>query len=149
MKKFFVMAGLIISASFVFCGKVPAVSGAEVLPPIAESQAYKDFLKKPGNDLAKMICVLNYFRNAPVMVQYEGVDYLPQVAYPFGLVYLMTNYRNENPEEWVRKTSYRSLANNSIIYFKFKDGSYRPMRDVLIEKLKELEEALDKQASKA
>ncbi|MFA7255871.1 MAG: hypothetical protein WC133_07270 [Candidatus Omnitrophota bacterium] len=126
---------------------VPAVFGAEGLEPVAQSQAYQEFLKKPANDFSKMICLLEYFRTAPILVQFEGIDYTPQIAYPIGLVYLMTNYRNEKPEEWAKRHCYRSIFNNKIIYLKFQDGSARPARDVIIEKYHELEEAQEKRAS--
>ena len=149
MKKFLGVVVLSVSLGFVFWGTVPAVLGAEGLEPVEQSQAYQEFLKKPGNDLSKMICLLNYFRTAPVVVQFEGIDYTAQAAYPFGLVYLMTNYHNEKPEHWARKHCYRSLFGNNIIFFKFQDGSSRPARDVILEKYHELEEAQRKRASQA
>ena len=147
MKKFLVSVVLSISFSFIFFGTVPAVLGADGLEPVEQSQAYQEFLKKPGNDLSKMICLLNYFRTAPIVVRFEGIDYTAQAAYPFGLVYLMTNYHNEKPEHWAKKHCYRSLFGNNIIFFKFQDGSSRPARDVIIEKYHELEEAQRKRAS--
>ena len=149
MKKFLVGLFLFISLNFVFVGTTPAVLGAEGLEPVAQSQAYQEFLKKPGNDLAKMVCLLNYFRTAPVVVRFEGIDYTAQIAYPFGLTYLMTNYHNENPEQWAKKHCYRSLFGNNIIFFKFQDGSSRPARDVILEKYRELEAAQRKRASRA
>jgi hypothetical protein len=149
MRKF--LSGVILSFSLgvVFLGAVPAVLGADGLEPVAQSKAFEEFLKKPENDLAKMICILNYFGAAPIVVRYDGIDYTAQAAYPFGLVYLMTNYRNENPEDWARKHCYRSLFENNIIFFKFQDGSSRPARDVILEKYHELEEALRERASRA
>ncbi len=147
MKKFLV--GVVLSVVFgvVFFETVPVALGADGLEPVAQSQAFQEFLKKPGNDLSKMICLLNYFRTAPVVVRFEGIDYTARAAYPFGLVYLMTNYRNEKPEDWARKHCYRSLFGNNIIFFKFQDGSSRPARDVILEKYHELEEARQKLAS--
>jgi hypothetical protein len=149
MKKFLGSVVLAVSLGFIFLGTVPAVLGAEGLEPVEGSQAYQEFLKKPANDFSKMICLLNYFRTAPVMVRFEGIDYSTQVAYPIGLVYLMANYRNENPEAWARKHCYRSIFSNKIIYLKFEDGSLRPARDVILEKYKELEAAQRKRASKS
>jgi hypothetical protein len=148
-KKF--LAGIFLSVSLgaVFFGTVPVALGAEGLEPVKQSPAYQEFLKKPDTDLSRMICLLNYFRTAPVIVRFEGVDYTAEAAYPFGLVYLMTNYRNEKPEEWARKHCYRSLFGNNIIFFKFQDGSSRPARDVIIDKFHELEEAQKQRASQA
>jgi hypothetical protein len=147
MKRFLFGVVLFISCGAVFFEKAPVVLGSDGLEPVAESQAYQEFLKKPGNDLSKMICLLNYFRTAPIMVRYDGIDYTAQVAYPFGLVYLMTNYRNENPVDWAKRHCYRSLFENNIIFFKFQDGSSRPARDVILEKYHELEEAQRTRAS--
>jgi len=141
--------GIVLSffLSVVFFGVVPVVLGADGLEPVTQSQAYQEFLKKPGKDLSKMICLLNYFRTSPVVVRFEGIDYTAEAAYPFGLVYLMTNYRNEKPDDWARKHCYRSLFGNNIIFFKFQDGSSRPARDVILEKYYELEEAQQKRVS--
>jgi len=149
MKKFLVSVVISVSFIFNFLGTLPAVFGAEGLEPVAQSQAYQEFLKKPANDLAKMICLLNYFRTAPIMVRFEGIDYTAQAAYPIGLVYLMTNYRNEKPNDWTKRHCYRSIFSNKIIYFKFEDGSLRPARDVILEKFGELEEAQKKQVPQA
>ena len=149
MKKLSGVVALSIAFSFVFCGAISAVLGAEGLQPVEQSRAYQEFLKKPGNDLSKMVCLLNYFRTAPVVVRFEGIDYTAEAAYPFGLVYLMTNYRNEKPDDWARKHCYRSLFGNNIIFFKFQDGSSRPARDVILEKYHELEAAQVKRASQA
>ena len=149
MKKFLGVIVLSVFFSFVFLGTAPAVLGAEGLEPVEQSQAYQEFLKKPGNDLSKMICLLNYFRTAPVVVQFDGTDYTAQAAYPFGLVYLMTKYHNEQPEQWAKRHCYRTLFGNNIIFFKFQDGSSRPARDVILEKYYELEEAQRKRASQA
>jgi hypothetical protein len=147
MKNFWVSGVLFLF--FVLSGVLPAVMADEGLQPLAESQAYQDFLKKPANDFSKMFCLLNYFRTAPVIVQFEGIDYTAEFAYPFGLVYLMSNYHNEKPEHWAKKHCYRSIFSNKIIYFKFQDGSSRPARDVILEKFEELEEVQKKPASKA
>ncbi|MDD5225563.1 MAG: hypothetical protein PHV97_00070 [Candidatus Omnitrophica bacterium] len=149
MKKFLANVFLSLAFSFIFSGTVPAVLGAEGLEPVAQSQAYQEFLKKPANDFSKMICLLNYFRTVPAVVQFEGIDYAPEFAYPIALVYLMTNYRNEKPEQWTRKHCYRSIFSNKIIYLKFHDGSSRPARDVILEKFKELDEAEKKRVPQA
>ena len=149
MKKFLTSSILYIFLGGICFGSVSTAWAMDQWQPLAESDAYQEFLKKPKNNLSKMICILNYFRTAPVMVQYEGIDYTAPFAYPFGLVYLMTNYHDENPEQWTKKNCYRSLLGNTIIYFKFQDGSYHPARDVLIEKFHELEAIEKKQVPKA
>jgi hypothetical protein len=147
MKRFWRKGIFFIFAGLVFLGKIPAGLSADGLQPLAESQAYQEYLKKPENSLSKAICLLNYFRTAPLMVQFDGVEYTPEFAYPFGLVYLMTNYRSEDPQQWAKRHCYRSLFTNRIIYFKFEDGTSRPARDVILEKFRELEEIQGKRVS--
>ncbi len=149
MKKFCIIGILSLSVNLVFFGMASAVPGTEGLQPMAQSQAFQDFLKKPVNNFSKLVCVLNYMRTVPFMVQYDGIDYAMQIAYPVALAYLMTNYHNEDPEAWVRKNTYRSLFHNQIIYFKLQNGRYVPVRDVLLEKFHELEAARKAQAPKA
>lgn len=113
-------------------------------PPFETSDAYQQFLKKPQNNLSKLICGLNYLRTAPITVRFDDTDYSVQFAYPLGLAYLLTHYRNENPEQWIKKHCYRSLTADKIIYFKYADGSMRPARDVFIETYDLLEKTLQK-----
>ncbi len=117
----------------------------EGFTPIGQSEAFKQFLKKPRTNLSKLICILNYFWNAPVMVKYEGTEYTTQFAYPFGLTFLLTHYHDEDPAHWIKKNCYRSPMSNTVIYFKFRDGRYRPARDVFLEELANLEKVLTEQ----
>ena len=134
------------AALFLFCALFSLGAASQIcgddLPPIQESKAYHDFLKQPITPLSKGVCILNYFRDLPLIVQYDGVDYPMLVAYPIGMAYFLTNYKGEDPRHWIKKTCYRSLQNNNIIYFKFQDGRFRPARDVLLEKMDELDKAL-------
>lgn len=116
------------------------------LPPFEQSEAYQQYLKKPQTNLAKLLCGLNYFRTAPVMIRYDDVDYTPQFTYPLGLAYLLSHYHNEEPVRWIKKNCYRSPTADKIMYFKFPDGSYRPVREVFINTLRLLEEAPKKQS---
>ncbi len=122
--------------------KEAAAEAADPLPPIVESQAYKAFLKKPVNNLSKMFCILNYFRPLSASVRYEGIDYPMAIAYPAGMIYLMTHYKKEEPVDWAEQNCYRSLIKNEIIYLKLEDGEMLVLRDVLLNKFAELEKAI-------
>jgi len=116
------------------------------LPSFEESEAYQQYLKKPQSNLAKLLCGLNYFRTAPVMVRYDDVDYPVQFAYPLGLTYLLTHYHEEDPVRWIKKNCYRSPTADKIMYFKFPDGSYRPVREIFINMFHLLEKADQKKS---
>ncbi len=137
-----VTLAVFLLCAFFSLGAAKAVK--DDLPPIEQSAAYQDFLKKPVTNVSKGMCILNYFRDLPVSVQYEGVDYPVLVAYPLGVAYFLANYRNEDPRHWVKKNCYRSLQKNEIIYLKLQDGRFRPVRDIFLEKLDELDKLLQK-----
>ncbi len=138
----------VAAAGLFFClifGAGPA-RGDDGLPPFEQSEAYQQYLKQPPSNLAKLLCGLNYFRSAPVMVRYDDIDYSVQFAYPLGLAYLLTHYHDENPVRWIKKHCYRSPTADKIMYFKFPDGSYRPVREVFINTHRLLENAQKKKS---
>ena len=61
MKRLWISAIFLVSVSLLFCGMTPAALGKDGLQPMAESQAFQDFLKKPANNFSKLVCILNYF----------------------------------------------------------------------------------------
>lgn len=140
------------AAVFLFCSLfVPGIF-AESAPkstvqmkPIEQSEAYQEYLQKPKGNLGKLLFGLNYFRTAPVILQYDGVEYSMAFAYPIGMAYLMTQYHDESPVKWIKKHCYRSPTANKIMYFKYPDGSFRVVRDVFIETLKTLEKVESQQ----
>jgi len=117
------------------------VRGDDGLPPFEQSEAYQQYLKKPQDNLSKLLCGLNYFRTAPVMIRFDDVDYSAQFCYPLGLAYLLTHYHDEEPVRWIKKNCYRSPTADKIMYFKFPDGSYRPIREIFINTYQQLEKA--------
>ncbi len=137
--------GQVLVLAVLLGGAFPGSSWASVnadgLRPVEQSQAFQDFLKKPKNNLSKLIFALDYFRTEPVLVRFDEVDYPVQFAYPIGLVYLLTYYKNEAPEAWIKKNCYRTPTANKIMYFKYPDGSYRTVRETALKLLQELEKA--------
>ncbi|HOW59202.1 MAG TPA: hypothetical protein PLO78_05690 [Candidatus Omnitrophota bacterium] len=121
---------------------VSSDASSRPLPPVKQTEAYQEYLRTSQNNLAKLVFGLNYFRPLPVILQYEGSEYSMTFCYPLGFAYLMTNYHDEDPVVWIKKHCYRSLVGNQIMYFKFPDGNFRPVRDVFIELFQELEKAL-------
>jgi len=110
--------------------------------PIRDTEAYKQFSQKPQNDFSKMIFLMNYYRDAPFSIIFDGSEYSPEFAFPFAQVYLFTHYRNEKAEKWIKKHCYRSIFGQNIIYLRFPNGRYEPARDVILRDLAQLEEAL-------
>ena len=117
---------------------------------IRDTPAYKQFAKKPQNDFAKLIFLMNYYRNAAFTIVFDGADYTPQFAFPFAQVYLFTHYNNESAAKWIKQHCYRSPFNQNIIYLRFPSGRYDPARDVILRDLAQLEKALreDQQGKK-
>ena len=115
---------------------------APPLQPIRETEAYKQFVKKPQSEFNKLIFLMHYYHNGPFTIMLDGVDYTPQFAFPFAQVYLFTHYNGETAEKWIKKHCYRSTIEQNIIYLRFPDGRYEPARDEVLRGLGELEEAM-------
>ena len=86
-------------------------------------------------ELTRLITVMDKYRNEPIEIIWEGSQSTPVAFWLFAKDFLRRNYRlGDNPEEWVQTHCYRT-AEGRIIYFKFPDGTIRPMRDVFLEEL--------------
>jgi hypothetical protein len=131
---------LVVSLSLALSSAV--VSPAQAMEAIRDTEAYKQFSKKPQDDFAKMIFLMNYYKAAPFTIVFDGSDYSPAFAFPIAQVYLFTHYKNEKAASWIKQHCYRSAFSQNIIYLRFPDGKYEPARDVILSDLKLLEKAL-------
>lgn len=112
-------------------------------PNFRETEAYRQFVKKPQNDFAKIIFLMNYYRTAPFTIVFDGADYTPEFAFPFAQVYLFTHYKQEKAVPWIKKHCYRSVIGQNVIYLRFPSGKYEPARDVILRDLAELNRVLE------
>lgn len=117
-----------------------AVPSAYAFGPAADSNAFKQYQKRPKNDLSKLIYLLDRYNAPGVQIRISGNLYDSAQAFPYSKGYLAKNYKTgENAEAWLRKHCYRSLSTNDIIYMRVDGGDFRPARDVLIDELKSIE----------
>ena len=140
MKKIILVLILGLAAGFfrqepVFGDAVPS------LPGLQESDAYKQYSKRPKGELSKLIYLMDRFRGTDFKVIYDDFAYDSNRALKFSKQYISDHYKNEPAENWVKLNSYRSRPGNKIIYLKYPDGKSRPLKDALIEELHLLQQS--------
>lgn len=92
------------------------------------------------SELAKLAFIIEKYKNADIEVISQGMQSGPSEFLTLAKEYLKRNYKlGDNAENWIKEYSYRTFGGN-IIYFKYPDGSQRPMRDVFLEELAILRE---------
>ena len=86
-------------------------------------------------ELAKIMAVMDKYKTADLVVLYNGGEYKPAEFLTRSRAFLRRNFKAGNKAvTWITEHCYRSDEGN-IIYFKYPDGSARPIRDVFLEEL--------------
>ena len=126
----------------VFCLLFLASGWVHARLPIRESEAFQQYLKKPRGEFAKLVCLLNYYRDGDFIIRFDGFDYMPSYAFPHAKAWLFTHYNKDTASQWIRKNCYVSPFERKVIYVKFPDGELEPARDMILRDLAELERAI-------
>ena len=109
------------------------------LPLMKESDAYKEYLKRPQSELSKVLFLIDRFKNTEFKVIYGGDEYDSNFGVTMARQFLILNYKNETADRWVKTHTYLSEPEGQIIYLKYPKGDRRPARDVLLEELRDLD----------
>ncbi len=95
----------------------------------------KDSDKTSRSELEKLLHTINLAKNQKADIIFDGRNYTPFEMKVWARQYLKRNFtEGETAVEWVEKNTYRTEEGN-IIYFRYKDGTQKPMRDVFLELL--------------
>lgn len=86
-------------------------------------------------EIAKLFQVLHVYQNKNYELIYNGNTYQIKNAFQKARLFIVSHYRGERADVWVRKHLYRTPDQGKIIYLASPDGSRRPLRDVLIAEL--------------
>lgn len=109
------------------------------LPPLEDSPAYRQFSRRPPSELTKLLYLIDRFRDTQVTVVYNGSNYDAREAARIAKKFLMSNYKKETAEFWVRKYCFRSEPANRWILFKAPDGSVAKAGEILLAELQRLD----------
>ncbi|MSR77543.1 MAG: hypothetical protein EXS63_04885 [Candidatus Omnitrophica bacterium] len=86
-------------------------------------------------EFSKMSKVIDQYRTADLEVIVDGYYRKPSEMTSFARRFLRLHFKPDmKAESWVQKYCYRSKK-GEIIYFKYPDGTTKPMRDVFLEEL--------------
>jgi len=128
-----------ILALIFFCSSGRVAVSDEFLSPPKESEAYKQYLRRPKSELSKILYLIDRFKNTAFKIIYDGDEYDSNFATMTARQFLAFNYRNETAERWVKTHTYVSEPEGRVIHIKYPNGELRPARDVLLEELEKLE----------
>ncbi len=109
--------------------------------PLKDSPAFQQYLRRPKNDLSRLIYLLERFGQSDVEIIYEGFHLPAAKAAPIARWFLGRNYRHEPPSQWIYQWCNKTIPNGKLILVKFSDGTVRLGREVLFEELAALEKA--------
>lgn len=110
--------------------------------PVVESKAYLAYKKRPQSELSKLIYLIDRFVDVDGQVLYEGHYYPISMAARVARLYLITNYKNETVEYWIKHWVTTSYPSGERIYGKFSDGKSRLAGEVASEEYKLFEQIL-------
>lgn len=112
------------------------------LPPELQSESLNQ-LTSNNPELFRLVTVLDYFKDGDHQVIYDGLTLDAEWAWRQGRDYLAKNINElTDAETWIRTHAYQTSQGN-VISFKYPDGTERPMRDVLLEKLNSISNAAE------
>lgn len=126
-------------AALLFLSFTHSDSGKNLLFHYGDSEAYKHYASGPRNELAKLICVLDFFKNRKLKIVVDGHEYEAYSTLKGSKSDLMAGYRNEKADYFIREYFYRSDAGD-IMYLKFSNGELLPLRDFLLDQIAKIEE---------
>lgn len=89
-------------------------------------------------EMAKLLLVTEHYRDTNFKVIFDGAEYGINAMLGRARTYLAGNYHGEAADRWIKTHLYRSSDRGEVIYLKAPDGSQRPLRDVLLEELRNL-----------
>jgi hypothetical protein len=139
-----IVAALFFTALFFSPTKEIAAS-EEVLPPAEESEAFRQYLRRPRIELAKLIYLMDRFRSSDFEVIYDGNTYDVGTAVNYAKGYIAEHHkRDEKADHWVKVHAYRSDPGGKIIYAKASNGKRYIVRDLLLKELEILNQLAGK-----
>lgn len=129
----------VLVLSFLISG--PVFAFQTELPPLQESPAFKQFSKQPQTELAKLIFLLNRFKESKVTVVYDSHSYPAPDAVKKAMNYLKRHYHKETAEYWIRNYCHKTKSGKEIL-LKNSTAETRSALNFALDELKKLETAL-------
>ena len=133
----FLLTALVVSAALMW--------GIQTLGPKADFKAFprgEQLLDGIHHglepELAKLLFVLESFRDSHALVILDGTEYDINSTLAQARLYLQRNYQGETAETWIKTNLSSSPTGGETIILKFSDGRERPLSEVLLDKLRRL-----------
>ncbi len=115
-----------------------AEAGAPAFSYQVNPRAIQQYTLRPASELSKILYLLDLFKGSKVFIVYDGVEYDYKTALKYSRKYIARNYKNEKAEKWILKNASKSAQTNKPIYVKSVEASLKPLSEILVEELKNL-----------
>ena len=107
--------------------------------PLGESMAYRQYQRRPKNELSKLLFLIDRFAQSKVEIIYDGFHFPAAKAAGMARWFLSRNYKKQTAEEWIFQWCNTTVPRGKIILVKLPDGSTELGREVLLGELAALE----------
>jgi len=106
---------------------------------LENSDAFNRYIKRQPTEISKLVYLIDRFRDMNAVIIYDGNEHKADEAADYARRYLRQYYdTNQTAVNFIKLHAVRSSPGGEIIYIKFPDGKVRPLKDVLLEELKML-----------
>ncbi|MBI4387965.1 MAG: hypothetical protein HY582_02855 [Candidatus Omnitrophica bacterium] len=113
-------------------------------PPLAESKAFEQYLKRPQNELSKLLYLVDRFGDTDIEILYENTYYKAPLVSRTVRFFLAIHYKGETAEHWIKQWCTTSIPSGKPVWAKLPDGSFKLARELFLEELDSLAKAIQK-----
>ena len=113
-------------------------------PPLAESEAFEQYLKRPQNELSKLLYLIDRFGDTDIEILYENIYYKAVFVSRTVRVFLAIHYQGETAERWIKQWCTTSIPSGKPVWAKLPDGSFKLARELFLEELDFLADTVKK-----
>ena len=113
------------------------------LPPIEESQAFAEYSVRPRSDLSQLIYLIDRFKEADVLIVYDGITVNTRFAANLAKWFLQKNYKGQTASEWILEWCMETFPTGKPIWIKDAKGNFVSSKKILFEELEKLQSACE------
>lgn len=118
-------------------------SNSDFFENYQNSDAYKRYISGQQSEFSKLIFMIDSLKNKNLKLISDGHEFNAYDALKDSKKDLLTDYRNEKANYMIQRYFYRSDS-GEIMYLKFPNGELKPLRDVLLARVKKIEQLSSK-----
>lgn len=125
--------GRLIILKSIFMAAILTAAAGVLVPRFRDE--LPTMLRVNDPELMTLLTIMEKYKTQNLEIVWEGSQSTPAAFWDFSIDYLKHNFESgDDAENWIKEHCYRT-SDGQVIYFKYPDGTTRPMRDVFLEEL--------------